>query len=169
MGRQLASYGNISYTYNEDGIRTSKTSGSTTTKYYLNGTSIIYQTDGTNSLFFYYGSNDEIVGFEYGGNTYVYVKNLQGDITDIADSNGNIVASYTYDPWGKVLSVTGNTTIGNLNPFRYRSYYYDSDIQMYYLQSRYYDPEIKRFINSDDVNYIGATGSEISYNPFAYC
>ena len=88
----------------------------------------------------------------------------------VADENGIIVASYTYDPWGSVLSVTGsNIAIGNLNPFRYRSYYYDSDIQMYYLQSRYYDPEVGRFINCDDVNYIGYAETINSYNAFAYC
>ena len=101
---------------------------------------------------------------------YYYVKNAQGDITDITDDWGNIIASYAYDPWGKVLSVTGtNLEIANLNPFRYRSYYYDSDIEMYYLQSRYYDPEVGRFINCDDVRYIGATQTELSYNAFAYC
>lgn len=69
-----------------------------------------------------------------------------------------------------MLSVTGsNLEVANINPFRYRSYYYDNETGMYYLQSRYYDPEICRFINCDDVNYIGVTESEISYNPFAYC
>lgn len=69
-----------------------------------------------------------------------------------------------------MLSVTGSDIeLGNLNPFRYRSYYYDSDIEMYYLQSRYYDPDVCRFINSDDVNFIGATGTVGSYNAFAYC
>ena len=170
MGRQLASYDNIAYSYNEIGIRTSKTVGENTTEFYLNGTNIIYQTDGTSDIYFFYDRNNELVGFKYSGNNYFYVKNQMGDITDIADENGNIVASYSYDPWGSVLSVTGSdTAIGNLNPFRYRSYYYDSDIQMYYLQSRYYDPGVGRFINCDDVNYIGLTESEISYNPFAYC
>ena len=170
MGRQLASYDNTTYTYNESGIRTSKTVGEDTTEFYLNGTNVIYQTDGTNDIYFFYDRNDEIVGFKYNGNNYFYVKNAMGDITDIADSSGVVVASYTYDPWGSVLSVTGsNAEIGNLNPFRYRSYYYDSDIQMYYLQSRYYDPEVGRFINCDDVNYIGLTESSGSYNPFAYC
>ena len=93
-----------------------------------------------------------------------------GDILGIADSAGNLIASYAYDPWGKVLSITGSDiAIGNLNPFRYRGYYYDAETGLYYLQSRYYDPEVGRFINCDDVNYIGTTGSEISYNPFAYC
>lgn len=93
-----------------------------------------------------------------------------GDIVGIADADGNLIASYTYDAWGKVTSVTGsNTAIGELNPFRYRSYYYDTDIKMYYLQSRYYDPEIGRFINSDDVNYIDISVIELYCNPFTYC
>ena len=170
MGRQLASFGDISYTYNEDGIRTSKTSNGVTTKFYLDGTNIIEQTDGTTTLYFFYDSNDEVVGFKYNGNNYIYVKNSSGEIVGVADVNGNLIASYTYDAWGKVTSVTGsNTAIGELNPFRYRGYYYDSDIQMYYLQLRYYDPEIGRFINADDVHYLGITETDISYNAFVYC
>ena len=170
MGRQLASYGSNTYKYNEDGIRTSKTVNGVTTKYYLNGTDIVEQTDGTNTLHFYYDNTGEIIGFTYNDNEYFYIKNAQDDIVAIADNLGNVISEYAYDPWGAVISVTGsNTGIGNINPFRYRSYYYDSEIGMYYLQSRYYDPEICRFINCDDVNYIGFTESEISYNPFAYC
>ena len=170
MGRQLSSFDNTTYSYNESGIRTSKTVGENTTKFYLNGTNVIYQTDGETDIYFFYDRNDEIVGFKYNDNNYFYVKNAMGDITDIADSSGVVVASYTYDPWGKVTSVSGsNLAIANLNPFRYRSYYYDDDIDMYYLQTRYYDPEVGRFINCDDVNYIGLTKSSGSYNPFAYC
>lgn len=92
------------------------------------------------------------------------------DIIGVVDDSGNLIVNYAYDAWGKVLSVTGsNIELGNLNPFRYRSYYYDNDIEMYYLQSRYFDPEVCRFINSDDVNFIGATGTVGSYNAFAYC
>lgn len=170
MGRQLASFGDISYTYNEDGIRTSKTSNGITTSYYLDGTNIIEQTDGTTKLHFFYDSNGEVIGFKHNGNNYIYAKNSMGDIVGITDVDNNLIASYTYDSWGKVISITGsNVAVGELNPFRYRSYYYDSDIQMYYLQSRYFDPEIGRFINSDDVNYLGITESEVSYNAFAYC
>ncbi len=169
FGRQLSSIDNISFAYNEDGNRISKTVSDTTTEYYLNDANVIYQTDGTNNLYFYYDSDGSVIGFEYANNTYSYIKNLQGDIIGIADANGALQTEYTYDPWGKVISVAGNETLGNLNPFRYRGYYYDTETNLYYLQSRYYDPQTGRFLNSDDVNYIGTTESEISYNPFAYC
>ena len=170
FGRRLASFGNISYTYNEDGIRTKKIIGNKTTEFYLDGSNIIRQSDGTDTLYFFYDRDDNLTGFEYDGDVYFYVKNMQGDVVAISDDSGNVVAEYTYDPWGKVLSVTGtNSALGNLNPFRYRGYYYDTDTNLYYLQSRYYDPETGTFLNSDDVNFIGTTESEISYNPFAYC
>ena len=169
MGRQLASFGSNTYTYNEDGIRTSKTVNDVKTTFLLDGYNVIEQTDGTTTLHFFYDSNGEVIGFRYNGNDYFYVKNAMSDIIAVTDSNKNIVAEYRYDPWGKVLDEENLTAIGTLNPFRYRSYYYDSDIKMYYLQSRYYDVEVGRFINCDDVNYIGVTESEVSYNPFAYC
>ena len=169
MGRQLATFGDISYTYNESGIRTSKTSNGVTTKFYLDGTNIIEQTDGTTTLYFFYDSTGEVSGFKYNGNNYIYVKNVQGDIVAITDISGNIVTEYSYDPWGKLLSISGNTVIGELNPFRYRSYYYDRDIEMYYLQSRYYDAAIGRFINSDDVRFLGTAYTIVSYNAFSYC
>jgi len=168
MGRQLASFGSNTYTYNEEGIRTSKTVNGVKTTFLLNGYNIIEQTDGTTTLHFFYDSNGEVIGFRYNGNDYFYVKNAMSDIVVVTDSNKNIVAEYRYDPWGKVLDEENLTTIGTLNPFRYRSYYYDSDNKMYNLQSRYYDAEVGRFINCDDVNYIGVTESEVSYNPFAY-
>ena len=178
MGRQLASFDGITYTYNEDGIRTSKTVNGERTYYYVDGTQLFEQTIGNDcGLHFFYDRNGELTAFaryyeddEPIQDLYYYVKNAQGDITDITDDWGNIIASYTYDPWGKVLSVTGSdTVIGNLNPFRYRGYYYDDETGLYYLQSRYYDPEVGRFINCDDVRYIGATQTELSYNVFAYC
>ena len=93
----------------------------------------------------------------------------------ILDTNSNVVARYTYDAWGKVLSitdrngnaVTSSTHIANINPIRYRGYYYDTETGWYYLNSRYYDPQVRRFINADGI--IGANGNFIGMNLFAYC
>jgi uncharacterized protein RhaS with RHS repeats len=71
---------------------------------------------------------------------YYYVKNLQGDIVKIIDENGTEVTGYVYDAWGNTLTTTGDTTLGSLNPLRYRGYVYDTDTGLYYLQYRYYDP-----------------------------
>ena len=78
---------------------------------------------------------------------------------------------YTYDAWGNILTVTGGmaNTLGKANPLRYRGYIYDEETRLYYLQSRYYDPQIGRFINADDTAYLGANGDFISYNLFTYC
>lgn len=172
MGRQLASYDNITYSYNENGIRTGKTVNGVTTKFYLDGTRIIEMNNGTNPLHFLYDRNNEVIGFFYCGQTYLYAKNLQGDITAIINDEGFLIARYTYDDWGNCTVYSAEydyNNIANLNPLRYRSYYYDVETGLYYLQSRYYDPEVGRFINCDDVNYIGASVTELSYNAFAYC
>lgn len=60
--------------------------------------------------------------FELDGVTYYYVRNLLGDVTGVIDTSGSLVAQYTYDSWGKVLSTTGSmaNTVGTLNPIRYR-------------------------------------------------
>ena len=99
------------------------------------------------------------------GTTYYYVTNLQGDVMGMVDTNGNTVASYTYDPYGKVLTATG--ILAEKNPLRYRGYYYDSESALYYLQSRYYDPATRRFINAD--SYASTGQGLIGHNMFAYC
>ncbi|MBE6948175.1 MAG: RHS repeat-associated core domain-containing protein [Ruminococcaceae bacterium] len=105
----------------------------------------------------------------FNGTNYYYLVNLQGDVMGIVDSTGNIVVSYTYDAWGKPLSTTGMmaSTLGSLNPLRYRGYVYDQETGLYYLQSRYYNPEIGRFINADD--YISTGQGLLSKNAFTYC
>ena len=95
---------------------------------------------------------------------YFYQKNLQGDIVAVLTDDGYTVASYTYDAWGKV---TSSGSIAQINPIRYRGYYYDTDTGFYYLQSRYYDPAVKRFINAD--SYVNANGDFIGFNMYAYC
>lgn len=155
-----------------------------TTEYYLDGTRLVEQTDETNTLHFNYDRTGEVIGFtHYYLSTgvddptmaeYMYVKNAQGDIVGITDPSGKMKVSYTYDPWVRLISVESDLDqyerdIATLNPLRYRGYYYDTDTGLYYLQSRYYDPETGRFINADNVNYIGVSGTKVGYNPFAYC
>ena len=103
---------------------------------------------------------------------------MQGDILAIVDASGSVVAKYDYDAWGYILAVkdangndvSDNTThIANVNPFRYRGYYYDTETGLYYLNSRYYDPETGRFINADSLKYLGKNGDFVNYNLFAYC
>ena len=118
-----------------------------------------------------------IEGMIYNYQTYYFDKNTLGDIVAIRNQRGEIEAKYEYDAWGKVTVMNENGiptmsegSIGNINPFRYRGYYYDSETGFYYLQTRYYDPEICRFINADDYELI-ATLSEIpgQLNLYAYC
>ena len=97
--------------------------------------------------------------------TYYYITNLQGDVMYLVDANGNEVAAYDYDPYGKIISATGS--MAEVNPLRYRGYYYDSETGFYYLQSRYYDPEICRFINADKYSSTGL--GFLGHNMFAYC
>jgi RHS repeat-associated protein len=97
--------------------------------------------------------------------TYYYITNLQGDVMYLVDANGVQVAAYDYDPYGKIISATGD--LAEINPLRYRGYYYDTETGFYYLQSRYYDPEICRFINAD--SYASTEQGFIGYNMFAYC
>ena len=101
--------------------------------------------------------------------TYTYVKNLQGDVIHILDSDGNAVVKYTYDPWG-VPTVYGDSELAAINPCSYRGYYYDEETGYYYLQSRYYDPQIGRFINADEPLIAQLTSGTFAIgNIFSYC
>jgi len=104
------------------------------------------------------------------GTKYLYEIDAQGDIIGLLDSDGNEVVTYQYDTWGKLINIGGSlaSTVGTENPFRYRGYYYDTETGLYYLQSRYYNPEVGRFISKDDESYhIGQTAA--AANLYAYC
>ncbi len=162
----------IDYKYDDNGIRISKTVNGTTTDYTTVDGMITGQSDGTHSMYFRYDRNGALVGLNLDGTEYLYLKNGQGDIEGILDTNGALVVSYMYDAWGKTVSVTGSlaNTVGQLNPMRYRDYYLDSETGYYYLQSRYYNPDICRFINSDDPTVLELSfGNVREANLFAYC
>ena len=159
-GRRLSSISHngdsISYTYDPDGIRTSKTVNGTTTKYHVMNGTLLGQTKGSDTIVFLYDEKANRYGFDYNGTKYYYIFNVQGDVIGILNQAGQKIVSYTYDPWGKVLSVDGSeaSTIGQINPIRYRGYYYDTETGFYYLQSRYYDPTVRRFLNADALSLI---------------
>ena len=155
----------VDYTYDLSGLRTSKTVGDVIHNYLYAGSKLMRETYGSNTLDFFYDANGTPYALKYNGTVYYYVTNLQGDVIRVVDSNGNTVASYEYDPYGKVISTTG--TLAEINPIRYRGYYYDTETGWYYLQSRYYDSEICRFINSD--GYASTGLGIIGHNMFAYC
>ena len=165
-GRRLSSYCVNQFKYGADGIRIKKNS----TSYTLDGSKILKETTGSTTITYYYGVNG-VIGFRYNGTDYYYRKNLQGDVIAIYNTNGTCVVTYAYDAWGKVLSVGGSfaSTVGAVNPFRYRGYYYDTETGLYYLQTRYYDPETGRFLNSDALEYLGQGAELRNYNLFAYC
>ena len=156
---------------NADGQRISKTVEDVTTEFFYAGDILAGQKTGDNVLMWIYDNNGAYIGFTYNGVEYYYVYNLQGDVEAITDATGAIVASYTYGAWGSSISVKNYTTngvnIAQINPIRYRGYYYDAETNFYYLNSRYYDPGICRFINAD--GYVTTGQGVTSFNMFAYC
>lgn len=152
----------INIAYDGFGFLKSKTIGTSITSYnFINGL-LLLETRGTSFITYLY-SNKDIIGFACGNDIYYYEKNTQNDVVAIRDINHNVVARYLYDAWGnhKVLNpngtehdITDNVFIGNINPIRYRSYYYDTDLKMYWLTTRYYDSEVGRFISPDHYSYL---------------
>ena len=138
----------------------------------LDGDKVIHEKGKNGDLNYIYDAAGALYAFQYNGPNnpgwYLYKKDLQGDITGILDINGTEVVSYRYDTWGKLLSTTGSlaNTIGEINEYLYRGYRYDRDLGLYYLQSRYYNPDIGKFINTD--NAITAGTGILAHNLFTY-
>ena len=172
-GRQLASATvngvTSNYTYNSDGLRTRKVVGNKVYDYYWFGSQLAMMTitEGSNviTMKFYYDDNGRPMILDSNDTKYFYVTNLQGDVVSIVSTSGEI-GSYSYDAWGNPIS-TGSSAILQNNPLRYRGYIYDTETGFYYLQSRYYDPVMCRFINAD--GYVSTGTGFLGYNMYAYC
>ena len=160
----------IQMNYDSNGMRTQKSVDGVKTNYYYDSNNNLFAlTKGSDTLFFYYDNSGEVMSVSCNGTMYYYIKDLQGDITEIVDKDGKAVAEYAYDAWGNMLTEdNGTLTVGKLNPFRYRSYVYDEETGLYYLQSRYYDTLTGRFLNAD-VYCDTESGTPLSTNMFAYC
>ena len=170
-----------SFTYNENGIRTSKTINGVKHEYILDGTKIVAEKWGVSGVTHYieyiYDANS-VIGMIYHNTTmavsafeyYFFEKNLQGDIVAVYNATGTKLVAYTYDAWGNVTTTYyngGASTAAQYNGFRYRGYYYDSETGLYYLNSRYYDPATGRFINAD--GYISTGQGLAGFNMYSYC
>ena len=130
---------------------------------------LLRETFGDTTLDFFYSTSGQPYAMSHNGTAYYYITNVQGDVMSIVDGAGAVVVSYEYDPYGNILSTTGTLadTLGEINPLRYRGYVYDQETDLYYLQSRYYDPGMGRFINADA--YASTGQGIIGHNMFAYC
>ena len=170
---------NYTYAYDENGLRTQKVLNGVTTSYYYNGSVLMGMVTGSGNSaihqLFSYDSSGNVVSVDYSSNggstftTYYYLRNAQNDIVKIIDGNGATVVEYKYDSWGKPISTTGSlsATLGANQPFRYRGYVYDTETGWYYLQSRYYDPSICRFVSADV--YLSTGQGVLGHNSYAYC
>ena len=183
-GRQLASMKfrtiNIGFTYDVDGLRTSKTVHNVDLehKYYYADDRLQYETIGDSSaLWYFYDADGNPSGIRYKDNSgtindYYFVCNWRGDVIQIYNASGTLVGSYTYDAWGKVTENATSADTQNItetNPIRYRGYYYDTETRLYYLKSRYYDPAVKRFVNSDDTDVLNVQCDLYDKNLYSYC
>jgi len=184
------------FIYDTNGMRTKRIEPDGTVYEYIYNSGLLVQMTIDNStttsvehtMYFTYDANGTPVSVTLNGTTYYYATNLQGDVVAIFNRHGHIVASYVYNAWGCLLGETHMSwvcnpvqqdcageeddslnSIGRLNPLRYRGYVYDKETKLYYLQSRYYNPEIGRFLTADNPDYLGADGTPTSYNLFAYC
>ena len=150
-GRQLAGMnGNgkdITFQYNDSGIRTQKVEGTVKTNYHLVGGKVTYEDNGTDKIYYSYDSLGHLISMNLDGEEYFYSRNTHGDIIGICDKNGAEVVSYVYDSLGKLVSIDGTLkdSVGVKNTYRYRGYRYDNETGLYYLQSRYYNPSWGRF------------------------
>ena len=173
---------NISYTYDANGMRASKTVNGVKSTFEYVGGKLVYEKRGNMDIYYQYDSNGNLSAIRYvdgtEDNIYYTVCNSRGDVEAIYGGGGGLKARYIYDTWGntvKIVDVNGNeitdkNTVGYINPIRYRGYYYDAETGFYYLQSRYYDPETGRFLNADDSEIIdGNNDNIIENNLFAYC
>ena len=172
-GRELASMSDgtttWSYSYDANGMRKTRTNGTDSYTYLYNGSQLVQMTKGSDTLHFYYDATGTPVALKHNSTLYYYVTTLQGDVLMLLDADGEMVVTYDYDAWGNILAVGGSmaSTLGTLNPLTYRGYVYDFETGLYYLQSRYYNPEVGRFINADALVSTGQ--GMLGNNMFAYC
>ena len=136
------------------------------------GSQILGEKNASGYQSYIYNSGGEIEAIYYKKNVYYYIKNGQQDIIGLSDASGQWVVDYSYDTWGNLLKAGGSmaSTLGVDNPFRYRGYYYDTETGLYYLESRYYNPELGRMMSADSLSVLGMSKTTLNdKNLYNYC
>lgn len=172
LTRLTLTSGYYDYKYNDQGLRIQKKDyRGITWDYIYDGDKLIFESSPHGKLNFLYDENNMLYGFiKDNTEKYLYIRDNLQNIIAITSLSGEIVVKYSYDAWGKLLSTTGSlaSTIGALNPFKYKGYYYDQESGMYYCKSRYYVPDWCRWLNADNFNYLEFDNLN-NCNAFAYC
>ncbi len=159
------------YSYNEQGLRTGKVVNGFVYRYFYDNDQLITELAPGYRIDYLYDEHNQVYGFIYNNDTkYFYIRDWLQNILGIIDSSGNLVVKYEYSAYGEIISITGSlaSTIGVYNPFRYKGYYYDIESDMYYCNSRYYNPLWCRFISPDSIEYLDPSNIN-GMNLFAYC
>ena len=159
------------YTYDASGIRTSKKVNGTTTEYLTAGGSVLSEKKNGVWQHYLYDGSGQLMAIRYKGADYYYIRDGLMSITGLVDANGVAVVNYRYDSWGILTGITGSMagTLGKDNPYRFKGYYYDEETGMYYLKSRYYQPEICRFISADTTDVLEIQEDFDDLNLYTYC
>ena len=167
---KLEQIGENSFTYDAFGCRSKKNK----IYYIYDGQGNLCKEEGEHEIFYHY-EGDKVHSIQVDGNDYLLRRNIFGDVTHIYDTSGELCAMYRYDAWGnhKVYDELGNENIdidfiGNINPIRYRGYYFDKETALFYCNYRYYDPKVGRWISSDSIDYLNPESIN-GLNLYCYC
>ena len=175
---ELTGYGELLFEYDELGLRTKKINQNSITNYYYNNDLLIKSVKDNVIINYLYDINNQLFGFEYNSKTYLYIRDLLGNINQIVDSNGNVMVKYSYTAFGEVTIENPYSVNHNLhqlselliehNALLYKGYCYDFETQLFYCNSRYYSPELCRWISPDSIEYLDPKSIN-GLNLYCYC
>ena len=175
---ELTGYGELLFEYDELGLRTKKINQNSITNYYYNNDLLIKSVKDNVIINYLYDINNQLFGFEYNSKTYLYIRDLLGNINQIVDSNGNVMVKYSYTAFGEVTIQNPYSVNHNLhqlselliehNALLYKGYCYDVETQLFYCNSRYYSPELCRWISPDSIEYLDPESIN-GLNLYCYC
>lgn len=164
----------VIYKYDASGLRTEKTvtenGVTTTTKFVYDGGKLIAEYTGTRRVAYLYDENGMLYGFIYNNAKYFYIRDALQNILGIVDANGTAVVHYDYSAYGECKAIIGSkaNTVGSINSFRYKGYYFDNETGFFYCKSRYYVPQWCRWLNCDSILYLNV-GVSSPINLSSYC